>query len=386
MSVPSIKSRWGGATLSQALKLFTLTTLLIFTGCGGGGGGSSATSSTVAATITAVDGYIKNANLTDAGGQTGTYTSQGRYTFANAVTYPLVLTGGALEDTNASFDITLLSGSGLVISPITSFVENNATLRAKLENIFGANLEVDYVDTNNTDLAKLSQLLYAMHKDTTLLSAFKTRVASNNPADLNTLFTFAELDVNATLGAKARSYREFLDEVNGLGIATSGYEVALKSKKARLGSVQVAVVKTGQTTIYYANDDGDLQRGIARSYTDNGDGTVTDNATTLMWQKEDDNNTYNWENAKSYCEDLTLATKSDWRLPSIEELRSLVDYNKSNPAIDTVFTNTSSSYFWSSTTVASNTSNAWNVNFNNGNDNWNNKSNSNYVRCVRVGE
>lgn len=46
----------------------------------------------------------------------------------------------------------------------------------------------------------------------------------------------------------------------------------------------------------------------------------------------------------------------------------------------------SSNNFWTSTTNASNTSNAWNVNFNNGDDNWNDKSNSNYVRCVRAGE
>ena len=42
-----------------------------------------------------------------------------------------------------------------------------------------------------------------------------------------------------------------------------------------------------------------------------------------------------------------------------------------------------SSNFWSSTTNASDTSNAWNVNFNNGNDNWNDKANTNFVRCVR---
>lgn len=42
-----------------------------------------------------------------------------------------------------------------------------------------------------------------------------------------------------------------------------------------------------------------------------------------------------------------------------------------------------SSNYWSSTTNASNATNAWNVNFNNGNDNWNNKTDTNYVRCVR---
>ena len=48
--------------------------------------------------------------------------------------------------------------------------------------------------------------------------------------------------------------------------------------------------------------------------------------------------------------------------------------------------NVVSSNYWSSTTNVSNPNNAWNVNFNNGNDNWNNKNNSKYVRCVRDGE
>lgn len=368
---------------SQWLKLLSLITILIFTGCGGGGG-SSSSSSTVAATVTAVDGYIKNANLTDAGGQTGTYISEGRYTFANAITYPLVLTGGTLEDTNASFDMTLLSESGLVVSPITTFVESNATLRAKLENIFGTTFEENYIDTNNTDLAKLSQLLYAMNKDTTLLNAFKTRVASNNPASLNELFTFAESDVNATLGAKAKSYRDFLNQASGLAIATSGYEVALKSKKEGLGRVQMPAIKTGQTTIYYANDDGDLQRGLARSYTDNGDGTVTDNTTTLMWQKEDDNSAYTWAAAKNYCANLELPVgATDWRLPSIEELTSIIDFGRVSPAINPIFTNANGLFHWSSTTVASNTSRVWVVDFDFGNGGLLDKTDTASVRCVR---
>jgi hypothetical protein len=42
--------------------------------------------------------------------------------------------------------------------------------------------------------------------------------------------------------------------------------------------------------------------------------------------------------------------------------------------------------YWSSTTIVGNEDNAWGVNFNNGNDNWNNKDNTNYVRCVRARE
>ena len=61
------------------------------------------------------------------------------------------------------------------------------------------------------------------------------------------------------------------------------------------------------------------------SFTDNNDGTVTDNVTGLMWQKEDDDNVRDWEAALSYCESLSLAGFSDWRLPNIKELDSITD-------------------------------------------------------------
>ena len=58
-------------------------------------------------------------------------------------------------------------------------------------------------------------------------------------------------------------------------------------------------------------------------------------------------------------------------------------YNFFTPYIYLLNKRFNSSNYWSSTTNASNTSNAWNVNFNNGNDNANNKTNTNFVRCVR---
>jgi len=61
------------------------------------------------------------------------------------------------------------------------------------------------------------------------------------------------------------------------------------------------------------------------SYTDNGDGTVTDNVTGLMWQQVVSTTTYNWAQALAYCPKLTLAGHSDWRLPSRIELVSIVD-------------------------------------------------------------
>jgi hypothetical protein len=85
------------------------------------------------------------------------------------------------------------------------------------------------------------------------------------------------------------------------------------------------------------------------SYTDNGDGTVTDNVTGLMWQRAVPADTYSWEQAKAYCPTLKLAGHSDWRLPTRIELVSIVDFGRSDPAIDTTyFPSTPSGRFWSS--------------------------------------
>jgi len=95
-------------------------------------------------------------------------------------------------------------------------------------------------------------------------------------------------------------------------------------------------------------------------YTDNTDGTVTDNVTGLMWeQKTDDggsrdkDNTYTWKDALAYCENLVLGEHSDWRMPTPKELERIVDLTKSSPAIDTeIFPNTNSGKYWTGTTCS----------------------------------
>ncbi|OSM05348.1 DUF1566 domain-containing protein [Magnetofaba australis] len=82
------------------------------------------------------------------------------------------------------------------------------------------------------------------------------------------------------------------------------------------------------------------------------DGVVTDRAFGLMWQQKDDGHTRNWGDALAYCENLTLASHNDWRLPNVRELQSLVDYSRANLALDTQFftQRDPSGWFWSSTT------------------------------------
>ena len=115
----------------------------------------------------------------------------------------------------------------------------------------------------------------------------------------------------------------------------------------------------------------------------NGDGTVTDTDTGLMWQQETDLR-MPWDDAISYCKNLALAGYADWRMPNIEELLSIVDYERINPAIDVdAFPNTLSSDYWSSTTFAYLSGYAWYVNFGSGYGSSHGKSNAYYVRAVR---
>jgi len=95
----------------------------------------------------------------------------------------------------------------------------------------------------------------------------------------------------------------------------------------------------------------------------NGDGTVTDVATSLIWQQQDDAIGRTQADAITYCQGLNLAGASDWRLPNIKELTSIVDYRSDSPAIDVVAFPETIQTYWSATLDASNTDNAWFVFF-----------------------
>jgi Protein of unknown function (DUF1566)/Viral BACON domain len=135
------------------------------------------------------------------------------------------------------------------------------------------------------------------------------------------------------------------------------------------------------TTVVWAKPDS--------AYIDNGNGTVTDIETKLMWQQATAANKMDWNYADShYCRSRSLAGYTDWRLPTLVELKTLVDKSWGNyPTINrTFFPGTVSSFYWSSTTRAANTDDAWGVNFYYGNDSVHNKLYSYYVRAVRGGQ
>ncbi len=171
---------------------------------------------------------------------------------------------------------------------------------------------------------------------------------------------------------------------------------------------EAPVLKTGQTQSYnlYGHvvtdgsikDDGYYQKGKARSYSRSGD-VVTDNATGLEWQDSEITNR-RWvtqenfdlgyyddisgDTAATYCLDLPLGNHSDWRLPTVEELGTLVDSSQYDPAVkEGLFAHILSSNFWSFTTESFYPYSAWTVNFYTGGSGQLNKNYIRYFRCVR---
>ena len=157
-----------------------------------------------------------------------------------------------------------------------------------------------------------------------------------------------------------------------------------------------------------AGQDGALSKGVPRQYADNGDGTINDSNTGLMWEKLDDaggihdqDDIYTWYSAFT-VKIVTLnsaggfAGHTDWRLPNSNELQSLVDYGRADAAIDPIFDTgcaasctltscscTASGLYWSSTTYQYAQYFAWFLDFFDGLRNSDSKDNSHHVRAVR---
>jgi hypothetical protein len=167
------------------------------------------------------------------------------------------------------------------------------------------------------------------------------------------------------------------------------------------------VPKTGQTTSYATGDDGDLQRGVTLvtpRFTDNGDGTVTDNQTGLIWMKDAVCfGAGTWSNALSDCSGLSDgqcgltddSSVGDWRLPNKKELISLTHDEYDTPILcntmgtgkwtdDDPFTNVQLDGYWTSTTTFL-SDRAWGMSMTIGSLDAQYKIGSLYVWCVRGG-
>jgi arylsulfatase A-like enzyme len=131
---------------------------------------------------------------------------------------------------------------------------------------------------------------------------------------------------------------------------------------AMAGPSQTSIPDTSQTIDTTATFGEDADYTIhPQSFTDNGNGTITDNVTGLMWQKTD-NGESTWETAVSNAAGITTGGFTDWRLPTPSELFSIFN-NNANPALNTTFfpnnPGGAAEYWWSSDVSGSSTTNVW---------------------------
>jgi hypothetical protein len=165
----------------------------------------------------------------------------------------------------------------------------------------------------------------------------------------------------------------------GIGTKTGGSGGVCPVRAGDYGSLVASAVdlpRTGQTKCYNTGgdviacagtgQDGELQMGAAwpsPRFTVTGD-CVTDNLTGLMWTKDANHfGPQTWQSALNSANGLNLCGFTDWRLPNVNELRSVVDYSNYDPALpdSAPFINVQSDYYWSSTSNAFNAVNAWSI-------------------------
>jgi formylglycine-generating enzyme required for sulfatase activity len=121
-------------------------------------------------------------------------------------------------------------------------------------------------------------------------------------------------------------------------------------------------------------------------FTDNGDGTITDNNTGLVWQKIQPPDSMTWDDALVYSKTVFLRGKTDWRLPNVKELQSLNDVSLINPSFNkNYFPNITSGTYWTSTTLFLTESKAWDINLLYGIVSYNDKTSKENVLLVRGG-
>ena len=164
------------------------------------------------------------------------------------------------------------------------------------------------------------------------------------------------------------------------------------------------VPRSGKTTtVGVPGEDGALKKGVVwpnPRFTDNSDGTVTDNLTGLLWLKDADCfGGLTWSAALTAAGTLNSgecgltdgSAEGNWRVPQIAELSSLVDYGRANPALPAAHPfvevqGEEPDWYWSSTTAARDTTGAWCSIFALGNINYSSKTESHFVWPVRGGQ
>jgi hypothetical protein len=298
----------------------------------------------------------------------------------------------SLQATIIGTDILLGIGSDKSYkSLMTDFIHTGSEVRVNGKSVVSGENSFDYSDpvtftvvardgsTKDYKVIVSSSNAFSIGGFVSGLGTGKSMILQNNGGDNTTIVANGNFSFNATVpNYGAYTVTVLTQPTNQYCTVTNGTGAA----NASVTNILVDCNNNPGTTV--------------QSFTDLGDGTIKDNNAGLIWQKcsRGQNSldcstvatTANWSTANSYCagiNNLPTTNPRTWKLPSRDELLSILDYTKSSaPFINNLFPNTQSNYYWSSTSYLPNTSNAWFIDFNTGFIDDNVKTNPYYVRCV----
>lgn len=307
----------------------------------------------------AVEGELLNGKKAWVGGSevTGTMTNVGQQTIIPTTTNQAITQGYHNGTGSAEGDADLVSGNirqsmsifGVSGDPnVANTSSGNATAGEILDT------KVAWVDGSEVSGSILTRTLLAGNTtvsegfyNATTLDAVDSDLAPANIKSGMTIFGVGG-DVNVVDTSSG--------DATAIDIRTG--KIAYVDGSQVTGTGGGELLKTGQTTSYRANDDGALQKGVAFSYQTldiGGDVVTIDNATGLMWPEDGTGDggmwglQTEWSRAIDYCNSLSFASQTDWRLPNGRELHSICNLETGNVTSSAYFSNLSG-WKWLSTT------------------------------------
>lgn len=238
-------------------------------------------------------------------------------------------------------------------------VDDKLTYAELLDLVDGGVSFAGYDDWRLPSIKEMYSLILFSGKD---ISPESTSEAGLTPFIDNQTFEFAYGDLNAgerLIDMQCATTTVYVsDEVEQMVFGVNFAD-------GRIKGYGLNAAGGGQKTFNYLLVRGNTEYGM-NNFANNGDGTITDQATGLMWMQDDNAEAILWEDALAYAEGKEYAGYTDWRLPDVKELQSIVDYTRC-PAVTnsaalsalfgaTAITNEAGEvdypFYWSSTTHA----------------------------------
>lgn len=294
----------------------------------------------------------------------------------NTYAQPVIKTMLRLPDTgaNTSYTNTFGEDNDYSFYPPYFIIHNNGTVTDTVTGLMwqrtdGGEMKIDnasiYCDTLSLG-GYTDWRLPSAHESFSILNMQRT-----NPALDTSVFTYNTAEYWWTANRQANDTNKIWATNAGGGIGNHP-----RTETISAGGIKKFHVR--------AVRDVTIPGTVATHFTIQGNGTVTDNLTQLIWQQIPFADTLTWEDALMYADTLSLGGFSDWRLPNIKELQSINDEKLINPSLDkTIFGVTAAKKYWSSTTLPNQTAKAWYLNTQYGITTYDNKTLKHNLICVR---